>query len=246
MSNYLGQTELRKIDELVDIYNANQEPLKRLLNSIHGYIDSSEKLKSLIHSVKSRLKDPTHLKDKLIRKAIEAKEKRIAFPVTKENLFLKINDLAGYRIIHLHTKQFQEIHSELANIFDEQQWIIVEGPDAKTWDDESRAYFKEIGVGVANSPNLYTSVHYVVKPNKRAHITCEIQVRTLMEEVWGEVDHAINYPHKSEILSIREQIKVLARVTSSCSRLVDSIFSTHDDHNKTIQNGYKKFVKGKR
>lgn len=230
MSKVLGLKDLRKIDELVAVYNANQEPLKRLLNSIQGYIDSSDKLKSLIHSVKSRLKDPEHLKDKLIRKALEAKEKNIAFPYTKENLFLKINDLAGYRIIHLHTRQFQEIHSELKNIFAEQQWIIIEGPDAKTWDDESREYFKQIGVGVAKSPNLYTSVHYVVKPNRTAQITCEIQVRTLMEEVWGEVDHTINYPHKSEVLSIREQIKVLARVTSSCSRLVDSIFSTHDDH----------------
>ncbi len=230
MSKVLGAKELRTIDELVAFYVANQEPLKRSLNSIQGYIDSSDKLKSLIHSVKSRLKDPEHLRAKLIRKGIEAKEKKITFPYTKENLLSKINDLAGYRIIHLHTKQFQEIHAELKKIFKEQQWIITEGPNAKTWDDESREYFKDIGVGVAKSPNLYTSVHYVVKPNRRSKITCEIQVRTLMEEVWGEVDHSINYPHKSEVHSIREQIKVLARVTSSCSRLVDAIFSTHDDH----------------
>jgi ppGpp synthetase/RelA/SpoT-type nucleotidyltranferase len=49
-----------------------------------------------------------------------------------------------------------------------------------------------------------------------------------MEEVWGEVDHSINYPEKSDSHSCREQIKALARATSSCSRLVDSIFSTHE------------------
>jgi hypothetical protein len=43
------------------------------------------------------------------------------------------------------------------------------------------------------------------------------------------VDHKINYPHKSESLSCREQIKVLARVTSSCSRLVDSIFHSYEE-----------------
>ena len=233
MSKVLGAKELRTIDELVALYVANREPLIRIPNSIQGYIDSSEKLKLLIHSVKSRLKDPTHLKDKLIRKGIEAKEKNTAFPYTKENLFSKINDLAGYRIIHLHTKQFQEIDLELKKIFSEEQVIIVEGPKAKTWDDESREYFKKIGVAVEKSPNLYTSVHYVIKPNRNSKFTCEIQVRTLMEEVWGEVDHTINYPHKSNVHSIREQIKVLARVTSSCSRLVDSIFSTHDDHTTT-------------
>jgi len=71
---------------------------------------------------------------------------------------------------------------------------------------------------------MYTSVHYVVESNSSTRATCEIQVRTLAEELWGEVDHTMNYPHESSVLSCREQIKVLARVTSSCSRLVDSIF----------------------
>lgn len=55
-----------------------------------------------------------------------------------------------------------------------------------------------------------------------------------MEEVWGEVDHSINYPHKTESLPCREQIKALARATSSCSRLVDSIFTSFDDYHDKI------------
>ena len=74
---------------------------------------------------------------------------------------------------------------------------------------------------------MYTSVHYVIEPNSRTKSTGEIQVRTLAEEIWGEVDHTINYPKKSSILPCREQIKVLARVTSSCTRLVDSIFEAN-------------------
>jgi putative GTP pyrophosphokinase len=238
MDKNLGKRQLRTIDELVEHFVSNQEQFRRTLKSIQGYIDSSEKLKSLIHSVKSRIKDPEHLKDKLIRKAIEARESKKPFSYNQGNLFSKINDLAGYRIIHLHTRQFQEIDSELRKIFEEEQWFIVEGPSAKTWDDESRSYFQQIGVRVSESPNMYTSVHYIIKPNSSSKLTCEIQVRTLMEEVWGEVDHAINYPHKSEIYSIREQIKVLARVTSSCSRLVDTIFSTHNE-NDSIKVGEK-------
>ncbi len=76
---------------------------------------------------------------------------------------------------------------------------------------------------------MYTSVHYVLETSQRTKYTFELQVRTLAEELWGEVDHTINYPHKSDILACREQIKVLARVTSSCSRLVDSIFRTHEE-----------------
>jgi putative GTP pyrophosphokinase len=51
-------------------------------------------------------------------------------------------------------------------------------------------------------------------------------VRTLAEELWGEVDHTVNYPEPSEVLACREQIKLLARLTSTCTRLVDSIFIT--------------------
>ena len=71
---------------------------------------------------------------------------------------------------------------------------------------------------------MYTSIHYVLGSNSVTRTTCEIQVRTLAEELWGEVDHAMNYPKESNIQTCREQIKVLARVTSSCSRLVDSIY----------------------
>ena len=135
--------------------------------------------------------------------------------------------------MHLHTRQVEEIDIELKRIFDENMLILVEGPTARTWDDEMRSYFKGIGMDIHpyldKNPDMYTSVHYVIKLNSRTEITCEIQVRTLMEEVWGEVSHAINYPHPTDSLSCREQIKVLARVTSGCTRLVDSIFTTHNE-----------------
>jgi len=228
MKRKIGVKQLKLIDELVAHFIKNRNFFSVMIDSLNSYVDHSENLKKVIHSKKSRIKDPDHLKDKLIRKAFEALEKQQPFEYSKENLFEKINDLAGFRILHLHTKQFEEINIELKRIFLEQQWQIIEGPNARTWDDESRSYFQSIGVETSATPTLYTSVHYVIKPNNSSLITCEIQVRTLMEEVWGEVDHSINYPHKSQSLSCREQIKTLARVTSSCSRLVDSIFSTHE------------------
>ena len=79
---------------------------------------------------------------------------------------------------------------------------------------------------------MYTSVHYVIRPNKS--YTAEIQVRTLAEELWGEVDHKINYPVRSEIFACSEQLKVLARTTSACTRLVDSIFGSHKHKSKKI------------
>ncbi len=222
---------MKHIDDLVNHFNTNKGQFSVLLDSLNSNIEHSPSIKKIIHSTKSRIKDADHLKEKLIRKAKDAIANKRPFIYTKENLFSQINDLAGFRILHLHTKQFQQIDIELKKIFTEQQWKIVEGPNARTWDDESRSYFVSIGVETSANPNMYTSVHYIISPNTSSSITCEIQVRTLMEEVWGEVDHSINYPQKSDSLSCREQIKTLARVTSSCSRLVDSIFTT-DEYEK--------------
>lgn len=218
---------LDKIDKIVNSFVKKEEIFSRTLYNLHGLISLSKKLKPFIHTVKGRLKEPSHLKHKLIRKAIKAKSDGKEFDITDDNLSLKVNDLVGVRIIHLHTKQFEGINLHLKELLAEENWEIIEGPIAKTWDIEYGNYFKSIGVKIEDNPNMYTSVHYDVRANSK--ITCEIQVRTLMEEVWGEVDHSINYPDPTECFSCREQIKALARSTSSSSRLVDSIFSTHLD-----------------
>jgi ppGpp synthetase/RelA/SpoT-type nucleotidyltranferase len=154
------------------------------------------------------------------------------FNITKQNLFVEINDLAGFRILHLNTDQLPFIADGLSALFEEELYTLHEKPTARVWDDEARAFFKKLGFKIANKPSrpsFYTSVHYVVKPSKKTEITCELQVRTLMEEVWGEVDHLLNYPHKTKILACKEQIAALARATSTCSRLVDSILRSHED-----------------
>jgi ppGpp synthetase/RelA/SpoT-type nucleotidyltranferase len=142
------------------------------------------------------------------------------------HLFERVNDLVGLRLLHLHTTQSSEIDKVIRNALAEFRFEVIEGPQAKTWDDEYREYFASLGVVTQGSARMYTSVHYVIEGNMRTTRTAEIQVRTLAEELWGEVDHTLNYPQPSQNLACREQIKVLARVTSSCTRLVDAIFRT--------------------
>ena len=226
----LSRSERRLIGVLVQHFVENRAKFESLLEQFLSALKSDPALALLVHSLKWRVKDPGHLRDKLERKLAEAKKDHKKLLINKENLFEKINDLAGCRILHLYTKQFEQIHACLTRIFEEYKYELLEGPTAKTWDDESKELFSQMHIKTEGSPSLYTSVHYVIAPNRRTTLTCEIQVRTLAEELWGEVDHTINYPHKSDSLACREQIKVLARVTSSCTRLVDSIFSSHEDH----------------
>ncbi len=228
----LDEKEQALIRELVEHYKANQSLVSNFFKSMLVYIDESAELKKLAHSVRARMKDADHLRDKLERKMREAKSKGAAVDITKDTLLVRINDLAGVRILHLHTTQMEQLDKCIKAIIAEQPIELIEGPSARTWDDEYRSYFKGIGIDTQDSENLYTSVHYVVASKSRTTVTCEIQVRTLMEEVWGEVDHSINYPHKTSSVPCREQIRALARQTSSATRLVDAIFATVDDIEK--------------
>lgn len=224
--------ERRLVRDLVSHYENNRRIFESFLFSLHEQISSSGNLAPYIHSIKSRTKDPGHLEDKLCRKLADAKDQNRKFGLTKENLFLKINDLAGLRILHLNTDQLPLIAKGLANLFEEESYTLFEKPSARTWDDESRVLLSGMGFTIKSrpsKPSFYTSIHYVIKPNKKTQYTCEIQVRTLMEEVWAEVDHTLNYPHRTPILACSEQLAALARATSTCSRLVDSIFRSHVD-----------------
>ncbi len=221
----------KTISELVKLYDQYRSDIKLFVaTQVVGRITETKDLFCLIHSIKWRLKETDSLQDKLFRQVKEAHSKNEPFSVSTENFFIKINDLGGVRLLHLHTRQFEGIHKQLSRALEEARLPIVEGPIAKTWDDETRAYFCKIGVKTEESPSLYTSVHYVIESNSRTKYTCELQVRTLAEELWGEVSHHFEYPHPTGSVACSEQIKTLARLTSGCSRSVDAIFRSHDEY----------------
>ncbi len=183
-----------------------------------------------VHSLKTRLKDPEHLRDKLKRKAKKGIE------VSKDSLFREITDLIGVRVLHLHHDQFETIHTEIMNKIGEGEWILREDPKAYTWDPETKTYFDNLGITTEVRDSYYTSVHYVVKPNNKNDACCEIQVRTLFEEIWGEIDHTINYPEKTDSIACKEQLRVLSKLVSTGTRLSDSIFRSHKEYIKRVDN----------
>ena len=227
----LTKAEKRLIKSILQTYQGHRPQIELFHDQFLMALQSSKALAASIHSMRSRIKDPDHLTDKLARKIRECKAEGKTFEIAPDNLLVKVNDLVGVRLLHLYTRQIPAIDAALRDVFKEGKYDLMEGPFARTWDDESRQFFEAYNIATQESPSMYTSVHYIVGSASRTTVTAEIQVRTLMEEVWGEVDHTMNYPHPVSSVACREQLKVLARVTSSASRLVDSIFATVDDHN---------------
>lgn len=215
--------------DLVDLYRKRRRLFELFIQSVEADFSSEPSLNSgipsIIHSTRSRLKDEDHLAEKINRKRSEGKV------IDETNLFTSITDFAGLRILHLYQNQFSEIHRFIMQQIKTKTWRILEKPIAYTWDPDSINYFKQFKLRTALKPSYYTSVHYLLAPaNDEQGVSCEVQVRTLFEEAWGEIDHSINYPKPTEILASIEQLKVLSRLVSTGSRLADAIFKVHHDN----------------
>lgn len=216
-----------EIDRIVQSYVHEKHLFERFMNGVVDTFKLEPKLNKygnpIIYTIKNRLKDVEHLRDKINRKWNEND------PFTEENIFERVTDLAGVRVLHLYQDQFLEIHKLIQKQIDNGDWFLRENPVAYSWDPESSNYFQELGLESKIKESYYTSIHYVIKPKVDSNICCEIQIRTLFEEIWGEIDHTINYPHPTENRSCKEQLRVLSKLVSTGTRLADSIFRTHNE-----------------
>ena len=217
-----------KYDEIVRLYEQEHYRFELFMNGVYDYFRLAPALQEgplpLVHSLKSRLKDPSHLREKLQRK--DSSEN----PITTENVFERITDLSGIRVLHLYQQQFTGIHAAIQRKISEGDWVLFEPPCAYTWDPESENFYSNLGINSKVKDSYYTSVHYVIMPKKNSPIKCEIQVRTLYEEIWGEIDHYINYPYPTHSIACKEQLRVLSKLSVTGKRLADSILNSHSEY----------------
>jgi ppGpp synthetase/RelA/SpoT-type nucleotidyltranferase len=212
-------------ESLLALYDGSCHNLKIFMDGVSSYIGRHPQLiipgQEIVHSYKSRLKDREHLRAKIIKKIADGRD------INEGNFFRQVTDLAGVRILHLFQQNFREIDQVIRQKIAEGDWVFDELPKAYTWDPEAADFFRTFELSVSEKPTSYTSVHYLVRPRADSPLCCEIQVRTLFEEIWGEVDHQINYPLPSKSIACREQIKVLSKIVGAGSRLLDSLQRVH-------------------
>lgn len=222
-----SQHDVGGMDALIGSYRSRKRIYELFAAQVYGLFNTDSGLNTgipaPIHSMKMRIKDEAHLAEKIARKRVGGVN------ITDENLFTEITDFAGVRVLHLYQSQFSKIHNFILEKKKTKTWKLLERPVAYTWDPEAVHYYESLGIKTSVKPSYYTSVHYLVAPaNKSDDICCEIQVRTLFEEIWGEIDHAINYPKPTNSMANIEQLRVLAKLVSTGSRLGEAIFKVHD------------------
>ena len=167
-----------------------------------------------VHSINYRIKKDEHLIEKIIRKTIKDPLRNI----NPDNYALEITDLIGIRAIHLFKEDWIHIHNYL-----KKTWDFIEQPIAYIRNGDSARivdYYKENNCQVEEHPYGYRSVHYVLKTNFNGNeYFAEIQVRTIFEEAWGEIDHAIRYPYNADKELLFRLSSILNRIAGSADEL---------------------------
>ncbi len=216
-------------EDLETIYNDFSDKAKKkyaqILKSFEEeYLQDLSKMG--IHSYRTRIKDPEHLVIKIIRKRKEnyKKYKKLA----KDNYEMFLTDLIGIRCFVLFKEQWKDFHSYITTQFenDVQYYVrdsikdfdsndshnyIAEPPKADIRNGDSRKIYENIlQPECILSDKIYRSVHYIIKYKG---VYLEIQVRTLFEEGWGEVEHSLIYPYYQEDETLNEYSELLNRLT---------------------------------
>ncbi|UTY56159.1 RelA/SpoT domain-containing protein [Massilia sp. erpn] len=150
---------------------------------------------SAVHSVRWRVKDAEHLLEKIIRKRIKNNAKYMN--ISAANYAEIVDDLVGIRALHLFKSDSFEIDAAVRAMFEIKDTPIayVRAGD----NSELTKRYQESGFIVEDHPRNYRSIHYILatRPTNRV-INLELQVRTIFEEGWSEIDHKVRYPNFSD------------------------------------------------
>ena len=142
--------------------------------------------------------------EKIIRKNPKYLEEGNALSLN--NYEQKITDLMGIRILLLFKEDWLEVHDYLMEMYEN---VLLEEPFAYVREgDDTHLYENKIEI---RKEKPYRSVHYVIRADKGLAI--EIQVRTLYEEAWSEIDHKLRYPYNLRNEMLANYINIMNRLT---------------------------------
>lgn len=200
---------------------------------------------SKVHSVRYRIKDPEHVIEKIIRKKNEDSE----IDINIDNYKTELTDLIGLRALHLFKEEWHQIHEYIITT-----WDLKRKPIANYRKGDNEEYinlFQENGCEVKQHKFGYRSVHYIIetKPEKEKYFA-EIQVRTVFEEAWSEIDHTIRYPYNQDNPLFGQYLLNFNRLAGNADEMGTFILNLkrelqrlEENHQQTIINVEEKLLK---
>jgi len=196
------------VDEVIKKYVSGQKEAYRILSEkTKEFLSFILNSKGIVpHSITSREKDPEELREKITREGEDS-----------DALFNGITDLAGVRIIAYFPSDVDKIVP------------LIE----KEFNIDSR---HSMDKRLSSDPAIfgYASVHFVVEFRPEMlklpeyalfdKMKCEIQVRTILQHAWAEIEHDIVYKSPGEIpFRVRRRFACLAGLLEIADREFESL-----------------------
>ncbi len=192
-----------------------------------------------VHSINYRIKKAEHLIEKIIRKKLQDPARIIDL----SNYKREVTDLIGVRALHLFKEDWIHVNNYIKD-----NWEFTEQPVAYVRNGDSERilnYYKENNCRIEEHPYGYRSVHYIVKSRQNGvEHNIEIQVRTIFEEAWGEIDHVIRYPYHKDNQLLFRLSSILNRIAGSADELGTYIRYLKNQTESTAER-YSRELKGK-
>ncbi len=198
-----------------------------------------------IHSARFRVKKIDSLFVKIVKKkAFLSKEIQDNYDIEKYrdlnsgNYYKIITDISGIRILIRYREQWQQVHEWLwERYYKGDEWylhdfvkdykanegksFIAEKPKVYYRNQQDKIFYEQIGKDIFDfrmSDEGYNSIHYLINVDGKY---IEIQLRTILDEAWGECTHDIVY--KGTNNSQMQELEYLAQCLSQQTMAAETI-----------------------
>lgn len=203
-----SKLSLDTIQTIVSDFQKNKERYLNKANELANFLTTFD----AVYLTHPRVKSVDSLIEKLLRKAIEGRE------ITPETYKVEITDLIGVRILHIFKSEYSIVHMRIVKEF---QHTFVQNVQVNLREGDNENMYKEIHDAQIHKNQDYRSIHYLIAPFDQRDARAEIQVRTVFEDGWSEIDHRLIYKKEKSPnqLLLQHATSILNALSGDCDTL---------------------------
>lgn len=204
-----------QFQEVMMMYTCAIREVKTKLEVLNDEL-SVRNQRNPIEMIKSRVKKPTSIVEKLQRRGWE---------VSLESMMEHLDDIAGIRVICSFVDDIYQV-AEMLTRQDDVKVIAI------------KDYIKN------PKKNGYRSYHMIVEipvffSNEKRQMRVEVQIRTIAMDFWASLDHQLKY--KKDFIDssgISEELRECAEIIAQTDEKMLSIRKSIESHGIQIKNDY--------
>lgn len=215
-------------EEIDEFYRKHEKKMSVVANGIEIELarkrDSDNRKYTPIYVTRTRVKNPDSLYLKTKMKG-------------DRNSILEYTDLIGIRVLTLFENLILELFKQVINVIistteNEIQEIQVYGMK----DDNFRKYIDSANLKINKFPpsakkdSGYKSIHIIAlyQGIDNVKYPVEFQLRTLLQDVWGELEHKMSYKQKDKTSFIKDGFELLGRNLDTNDFLLSKLLNSLD------------------